>query len=460
MGTCRVARRRPARRPPSWSCVAGPALAAAWTARCSLRCSRRARRGGWRTAARRASDRVGAGDELTRPGRSARRPPLARCCCCSARAAAAWAARADLAAGLAARGSTRHGRAARGTTEATLGFTGVGAGLAPVEIARPAPPPSRTCGRCGRSRRLARDVDVVHAHGLRAGGLAVLGAAALAAACRWPSRCTTRCCRGRPRRSGAAAYAVLERLVARGADVVLGVSGDLEDAAAPLGARRRPARRGSRAAGAGPRARDPGAGARRARRPGRPARSSSCVRGWPSRRGCHCSLDAAALAAAAADGPAVVGAVAGDGPLRAGCSAGSTTRAAACGCSAGATTCPTCSPPPTSSCRPRSGRGSRIGRPGGAARRRRDRRHGRRRHPGGGRGTPQCSCRPATPTALARERLARRCSTTPARAGAAAARAARDRARRARRTPTTRAPPAARRCYRDMLRADGRLLEH
>lgn len=81
-------------------------------------------------------------------------------------------------------------------------------------------------------RRLAARSDVVHAHGLRAGGLAVLA---------------TRGMRGRPRvvitlhnlpvggRSVRLVSGVLERVVAR-ADVVLGVSGDLVDRARARGA--------------------------------------------------------------------------------------------------------------------------------------------------------------------------------------------------------------------------------
>lgn len=82
-------------------------------------------------------------------------------------------------------------------------------------------------------RALARRADVVHAHGLRAGGLAVLA---------------TRLLPHRPRvvvtlhnlpvggRAVRAVSAVLERVVAR-ADVVLGVSGDLVDRARARGAR-------------------------------------------------------------------------------------------------------------------------------------------------------------------------------------------------------------------------------
>jgi glycosyltransferase involved in cell wall biosynthesis len=87
-----------------------------------------------------------------------------------------------------------------------------------------------------RLRALARRADVVHAHGLRAGALAVMAARLLPSA-------------GRPRvvvtlhnmavggRGVRAVSAVLERVVARGADMVLGVSGDLVERAALRGAR-------------------------------------------------------------------------------------------------------------------------------------------------------------------------------------------------------------------------------
>ena len=82
-------------------------------------------------------------------------------------------------------------------------------------------------------RRLARGADVIHAHGLRAGALAVLA---------------TRGLRGRPRvvvtlhnlpvgsRAVRAVSGVLERLVSRGADAVLGVSTDLVELARGRGA--------------------------------------------------------------------------------------------------------------------------------------------------------------------------------------------------------------------------------
>lgn len=104
----------------------------------------------------------------------------------------------------------------------------------PVEIAdRPRPDDAAAVRQL---RDLAAGADVLHAHGLRAGALAVLAVRSM------PSR-------RRPRvvvtlhnlpvggRAVRAVSGVLERVVARGADVVLGVSGDLVARARDLGAR-------------------------------------------------------------------------------------------------------------------------------------------------------------------------------------------------------------------------------
>lgn len=108
---------------------------------------------------------------------------------------------------------------------------GSGVAFSAVEITdRPGP---GDLAALRRLRTLAGEVDVVHAHGLRAGALSVLAA------------------RGRRDRpavvvtlhnlpvGGRAVMAVaeaLERVVARGADAVLGVSGDLVQRAADRGA--------------------------------------------------------------------------------------------------------------------------------------------------------------------------------------------------------------------------------
>ncbi|QZN84411.1 glycosyltransferase [Cellulomonas sp. C5510] len=108
-----------------------------------------------------------------------------------------------------------------------------GARFAAVEIAdRPHASDLRAVSRLAR---LARDADAVHAHGLRAGALTVLAVRGR------PGR--------RPRvvvtlhnlpvggRAVRAVSAVLGRVVARGADVVLGVSGDLVALSRSQGAR-------------------------------------------------------------------------------------------------------------------------------------------------------------------------------------------------------------------------------
>jgi glycosyltransferase involved in cell wall biosynthesis len=131
-------------------------------------------------------------------------------------------------------------------TEELFGFTATGARFAPVEISD-RPRPARDARTVVRLRRLLRGgpggAEVVHAHGLRAGGLVV---AALAGIVPAPLRLSP----GRPPlvvtlhnaviAGGvtAVAYGALERLVARGAAAVLGVSPDLEDRMRALGARR------------------------------------------------------------------------------------------------------------------------------------------------------------------------------------------------------------------------------
>lgn len=104
--------------------------------------------------------------------------------------------------------------------------------LAAVEIG-PRPGPGDLAAVRALRETMA-GADVVHAHGLRAGAFAVMAA---------------RTRRSRPRvivtlhnlpvggRAVRAVSAVLERVVARGADVVLGVSGDLVARAATRGAR-------------------------------------------------------------------------------------------------------------------------------------------------------------------------------------------------------------------------------
>jgi glycosyltransferase involved in cell wall biosynthesis len=110
----------------------------------------------------------------------------------------------------------------------------VGAGFTPVEI-RERPHPRGDLKAVAAIGRLAEDADVVHAHGLRAGGLAVLALRRrhVPLAVTLHNALLAEGVAGSPVR---AAYAVLERLVARGADAVLGVSADLEDRLRELGA--------------------------------------------------------------------------------------------------------------------------------------------------------------------------------------------------------------------------------
>lgn len=86
-----------------------------------------------------------------------------------------------------------------------------------------------------RLRGLLRGADVVHAHGLRAGALVVLAARTSR---RRPAVVVTLHNLPVGGRAIRAVAEVLERLVGRGADVVLGVSGDLVERALLRGARR------------------------------------------------------------------------------------------------------------------------------------------------------------------------------------------------------------------------------
>ncbi|GAA1816064.1 glycosyltransferase family 4 protein [Actinomadura chokoriensis] len=126
-------------------------------------------------------------------------------------------------------------------TQERFGFGGDGVGFAAVDVAD-RPRPLRDARAVARLRSLLRGADVVHAHGLRAGALAVAAGARVAPG---PLRFS---------RGGAplvvtlhnaviaggrtaAVYGALERVVARGAARVLGVSPDLEERMRSLGAR-------------------------------------------------------------------------------------------------------------------------------------------------------------------------------------------------------------------------------
>lgn len=121
----------------------------------------------------------------------------------------------SLAAGLSARGATVT-VACPSSTQAAFGFDRHVA----VEIgSRPAPSDLAVLRRL---RALARDHDVVHAHGLRAGALVPRGSVVT-----WHNAQLT----------GSPVGALLERLVARRARVTLAASADLADRARELGAR-------------------------------------------------------------------------------------------------------------------------------------------------------------------------------------------------------------------------------
>lgn len=126
-------------------------------------------------------------------------------------------------------------------TDELFGFGAGGARFAEVDLAD-RPRPASDARAVARLRRLLRDADVVHAHGLRAGALTV-------AACARVMPGPLRFARGGPPLvvtlhnavitggRTAAVYGVLERVVARGATRVLGVSPDLEERMRALGAR-------------------------------------------------------------------------------------------------------------------------------------------------------------------------------------------------------------------------------
>lgn len=124
-----------------------------------------------------------------------------------------------------------------------FGFAAAGARFAPVEIAD-RPHPVADARAVARIRRLTRGADVVHAHGVRAGGLAGLALTrALPVSLRPPLRAGAPplvvTLHNAPIAGGlvGAAYATLERIVARTATEVLAVSPDLEGRMRALGAR-------------------------------------------------------------------------------------------------------------------------------------------------------------------------------------------------------------------------------
>ena len=142
-----------------------------------------------------------------------------------------------LAAGLARRGVpvTVAAPAAAGARFALAAVPG--AAFVPVEIGdRPRPADAVALARLRRLLTRPPGPGVAHAHGLRAGALTVL-ALLLAPARRRPAVVVT--VHNAPPAGGAAGlvYRLLERVVARGADQVLCVSGDLADRMRRAGAR-------------------------------------------------------------------------------------------------------------------------------------------------------------------------------------------------------------------------------
>ncbi len=145
-----------------------------------------------------------------------------------------------LAAGLARRGMavSVFGPA---SAAAVLGVESLpGVGFTPVEFGdRPRPGDAAAVLRLRRALRAAPP-GVVHAHGLRAGALTVLALAGARGARRRRPAIVVTVHNAPPHGGGAAArvYRVLERMVARGADLVLCVSPDLERRMRAAGARR------------------------------------------------------------------------------------------------------------------------------------------------------------------------------------------------------------------------------
>jgi glycosyltransferase involved in cell wall biosynthesis len=115
-------------------------------------------------------------------------------------------------------------------TDELFGFTAAGARFAPVEI--PAGPGPQDSGAIRAMRRAlaGRDVDVVHAHGLRAAFVVSLARPAAPLVVTWHNAVLARGLRGQ-------ASALVERIVARAATLTLGASEDLVERATSLGAR-------------------------------------------------------------------------------------------------------------------------------------------------------------------------------------------------------------------------------
>jgi glycosyltransferase involved in cell wall biosynthesis len=115
-------------------------------------------------------------------------------------------------------------------TDELFGFSAAGAAFAPVEI--PANPGAQDAAavRQLKSALAGRTIDIVHAHGLRAGFVAGLARTGLPLVVTWHNAVLAKGLRGH-------ASALVERIVARGATLTLGASEDLVARATALGAK-------------------------------------------------------------------------------------------------------------------------------------------------------------------------------------------------------------------------------
>ena len=138
----------------------------------------------------------------------------------------------SMAAGLARRGA-RVAVLAPAPTGELFGFAAAGTRFEAVDIAD-RPRPVQDARAVARLRSLLSGADIVHAHGLRAGGLAALAIKSLRSG---PPLVVTLHNAAPAGGVAGTAYAVLERVVARTAAGVLGVSPDLERRMREMGAR-------------------------------------------------------------------------------------------------------------------------------------------------------------------------------------------------------------------------------
>lgn len=210
----------------------------------------------------------------------------------------------SLCAGLAGRGH-RVAVVGPAETEERFGFTAAGARFTALEVGG-RPRPLADAAALSRLRALLRGADIVHAHGVRAGALAALAR---------PAAPLVATLHNAPL-AGAGVdvllFGLLERVLVRRADLVLGVSGDLVERMGERGARRTgralvpaPAMAAS--------GRDPAAvRAELGAEPEQPLLLT--VARLAEQKGLPVLLDAARSWAARTPRPLVV--VAGDGPLR------------------------------------------------------------------------------------------------------------------------------------------------